>query len=83
MCRILSPIIWYARRCGGVNTKVKFKVTKRSKTTFLRSESRMDRVLTVQGYLPYLGHNFQNIALRTFPPTEEEESCDVTSRPPY
>ena len=57
MCRILSPIIWYARRCGGVNTKVKFKVIKRSKTTFLRSESNGQNLLKLG---EMIGHDPRN-----------------------
>ena len=39
----------------------------------------MTWVPTVQGDLPYLARIFQEIALRSFAPSEEEESHDVTS----
>ena len=57
MCRIQFPIIWYATQCDGVHTKVKFKVTKRSNTTFLPSESN-GRILLKFGGM--IGHDLRN-----------------------
>ena len=51
MCRIQFPIIWYATQCDGVHTKVKFKVTKRSNTTFLPSESNGRNLLKLGGMI--------------------------------
>ena len=53
-------MIWYATQCDGVHTKVKFKVTKRSKTTFLRSESNGRNLLKLSGMI---GHDPKNYRL--------------------
>ena len=49
--------MWYATQCGGVHTKVKFKVTKRSKTTFLLSESNGRNLLRFGGMI---GHDLRS-----------------------
>merc|ERR1712002_914338 len=48
-----------ATQCGGVHTKVKFKVTKRSKTTFLRSESNRRNLLKFGGMICHDPRNNQ------------------------
>ena len=53
------------------------------KTIYLWSDNSVTWVPNVQGDLPYRCYIFHKITLSSFAPSEEEESCDVTSARHY